>query len=77
MIRQHPIGKYRVDIYFPKYKIVLECDEFNHEDRDKNYELEREQYLLSLGNNIVRFNPNEQGFNISDALREINNLIVK
>ena len=77
MIRQHHIGKYRVDMYFPKYKLVLECDEFNHEDRDLNYELEREQYLLSLGNVVVRFNPNEKKFDISNVLRDINKIIIK
>ena len=77
MVRQYHIGKYRVDMYLPKYKIIIECDEFDHKDRDKQREIEREQYLLSLGNTVIRFDPNEKGFNISEVIREINKLIVK
>lgn len=75
-IRQYKFGNYRVDMYFPKYKIILECDEFDHKDRDVFYEKKREQYLLSLGNTIIRYDPNERGFNISDVLREINKIIM-
>jgi very-short-patch-repair endonuclease len=28
------IGKYKVDLYFIDYNLVIECDEYNHEDRD-------------------------------------------
>ena len=77
MIRQYYIGLYRVDLYFSKYKIVVECDEFGHNDRDPNYELKREQYLISLGNTIIRYNPNESDFNLSNVLRKINNIIIQ
>ena len=33
--RQFSIGKYRADLYFIDYKLVVECDEFNHTDRDE------------------------------------------
>ena len=38
----HKFGarKYRIDQYFPKYKLAIECDEFDHRDRDIGYELE-------------------------------------
>ena len=32
MIHQFSVGKYRIDLYFPKYKLVIECDEFDHRD---------------------------------------------
>jgi len=75
-IRQFQINRYKVDMYFPKYKIIIECDEFDHTDRDKNYEIEREQYLISLGNTIIRFNPNEKGFDLSNVLQKINKIII-
>ena len=28
MIRQFHIGKYRIDLSFPAYKLAIECDEF-------------------------------------------------
>jgi hypothetical protein len=46
--RQYCFGKYRVDLYFIDYKLVVECDENNHEDRDIIYEKAREEYIISL-----------------------------
>ena len=75
--RQFSIGTYRVDLYFPKYKIVVECDEFDHTDRDKIYESTREKYIISLGNTMIRYNPNEPNFDLSNILNKINNIIMK
>ena len=73
--RQFMIGKYRADLYFIDYKLVVECDEFNHNDRDPKKEKMREDYILSLGNKIIRYNPNEEGFDLSNVLREINKML--
>jgi very-short-patch-repair endonuclease len=70
--RQFNIGKYRADLYFIDYKLVVECDEFNHADRDEIKEKIREEYILSLGNKIIRYNPNQKDFDLSNVLREIN-----
>jgi very-short-patch-repair endonuclease len=70
--RQHYIGKYRVDLYFVDYKLVIECDENNHIDRNQIDEKIREDYIISLGNKIIRFNPNETNFDLSNVLRKIN-----
>jgi very-short-patch-repair endonuclease len=73
--RQFKIGKYKVDLYFIDYKLVVECDEFNHDDRDQNEETIREEYILLHGNKIIRYNPNEKNFDLSNVLREINSNI--
>ena len=73
--RQFNIGKYRVDLYFIDYKLIVECDEFNHIDRDEIKEKIREEYILSLGNKIIRYNPNQKDFDLSNVLREINKLL--
>jgi very-short-patch-repair endonuclease len=73
--RQYIIGKYRVDFYFIDYKLVIECDEFNHMDRDPVQEKEREEYLLSLGNKIIRYNPNEPSFDLSNIIKKINSIV--
>jgi len=73
--RQFTIGKYRVDLYFVDYKLVIECDENNHNDRDPEKEKIRELYITSLGNKIIRFNPNEKDFDLSNILREINSIL--
>jgi len=73
--RQYKFGKYRVDLYFIDYKLVVECDENDHIDRDPTQEKIREQYIISLGNKIIRYNPNKTNFDLSNILREINNVL--
>ena len=60
-----------VDLYFIDYKLVIECDENNHDDRDSEQEKIREDYITSLGNKIIRYNPNVSSFDLSNVLREI------
>jgi len=75
--RQYVFDKYRVDLYFIDYKLIIECDEYNHKDRDVIKEKIREDYLISLGNKIIRYNPNESNFDLSNVLREINKVLFK
>ena len=70
--RQHVMGKYRVDLCFIDHKLVVECDENGHADRDPLQEQIREDYLKAYGNKIIRFNPNVTDFDLSDVLKEIN-----
>ena len=73
--RQYTIGKYRADLYFIDHKLVIECDENNHEDRDPEKEKIREEYILSLGNKMIRYNPNDAAFDLSNVLRDINAIL--
>ena len=75
MKRQQAIGKYKVDLYFPEYKLIVECDENGHSDRDINDERIREEFLIALGNKMIRFNPSDNNFDLSNVLREINTFI--
>ena len=75
MKRQQIINKYRVDLYFPDTKLIIECDEDNHNDRNPEDERIREEKLISLGNKIIRFNPNDTKFDLSNVLREIFTII--
>lgn len=69
------VNEYRVDLYFPSSHSIVECDENSHKDRDIIYEKKREEYILSRGNIIVRFNPNDKLFELSLVLREINKIL--
>lgn len=76
-IPQYPIdnGRYKLDLYFPDYKIIVECDENGHGDRCPASEREREEYVnTELGismDNWVRFDPDEKDFNISTTIGQI------
>jgi very-short-patch-repair endonuclease len=73
--RQYTIGKYRADLYFIDHRLVIECDENNHNDRDPEKEKIREEYILSLGNKMIRYNPNDITFDLSNVLRDINAIL--
>ena len=74
--RQYIMDKYKVDLYFPSYKLAIECDEYNHNNRNQTDEKTRENYILSLGNTIIRYNPNSDNFDLSFVLREINKILM-
>ena len=72
MIHQFGIGKYRIDPYFPKYKLAVECDEFDHRDRDIGYEVERQKHIEKVLNcTFVRFNPDAKEFCIMEVVNQI------
>ena len=75
MFRQHYIGKYRVDLFIADYKLVIECDENDHTDRDAEDERGREKFIIATGHKIIRYNPNESSFDLSNVLRKINALL--
>ncbi len=64
--------EYYIDMYLPDYNIAIECDEFGHTKYDKNKEEKREQFIKDkLKCDIIRFNPDMNGFTISTVIREI------
>lgn len=73
--RQYIFGKYRVDLYFIDYKLIIECDENNHADRNAEQERIREEYIVSFGNKFIRYNPNTPLFDMSNVLSEINSVL--
>ena len=42
---QHNVLGYRIDAYFPEYKLAIEVDEQGHNDRDINYKIERQKAI--------------------------------
>jgi very-short-patch-repair endonuclease len=74
--RQYKFDRYKVDLYFIDYKLIIECDEHGHSDRNQIKEKMREDYLMSLGNKIIRYNPNDESFDLSNVLREIYKVIM-
>lgn len=66
------LGKYRVDLYFPDQRLVVECDEHDHEDRDQEYEKLRETELTEeLGCKFVRYNPDAPDFCLAVLMSRI------
>lgn len=58
--RQKPIGKYIVDFFAPKVKLVVEVDGSQHNEGSRLLrDQERDQYLAGLGLKVLRFNSRE------------------
>jgi len=72
---QFKVGRYYLDLYFPEYKIVVECDENGHTDRKPDDERKRMDYVNEkLGltdDNWIRFNPDEKDFDVSKVSGKI------
>jgi len=72
---QFKVGRYYLDLYFPEYKIVVECDENGHADRKPADERKRMDYVNEklglMDDNWVRFNPDAKDFDISKVTGKI------
>ena len=71
IITQYWIENKRLDAYFSKYKLAIEVDEYNHEDRDSNYEKNRQSMIENHGITIIRTNPDVADFNINRLINQI------
>ena len=45
IILRHNVLGYRIDAYFPKYKLAIEVDEQGYIDRNIDYEIERQNAI--------------------------------
>lgn len=72
---QFKIGPYFLDLYFPEYKIIIECDENGHSDRDPEKEQTRMDFInIKLGIDDgywIRYNPDERNFDLSQVIGRI------
>ena len=75
---EYSVLNYIIDLYFRKYKLAIEVNEFGHSDRNINYEIEKQRTIKKeLGCKFIRINPDEENFNERKALNEINKHIKK
>ncbi len=64
--------KYRIDLYFKKQKLAIECDEYGHQNRDPKNEAERQTFLSEkLDCKFIRFNPHASDFVFADVSYKI------
>ena len=79
MITQYKIGKYRVDLYFPMFKLIVECDEkYHHSVVNITKDIEREDVIkeIIIDAVFIRYKPQEDGFNILEIIKKIHKHIV-
>ncbi len=70
--RQHGIGPYIVDFFCPKKRLVLEVDGDTHATKAQHTkDHTREEYLKSLGLQVVRYTNNEVLSNLGGVLEDL------
>ena len=69
--RQHSIGKYIIDFYCPKKRLIVEIDGSQHLETQHDYDIERDKYLESLGFEVLRFWDNDVNNNLEGVLLKI------
>ena len=67
----------RIDAYFPKYKLAIEVDEYDHEYRNSNYEKNRRLMIESHGIIIIRSNSDAVDFDINRLITQIHTDIIE
>ncbi len=77
--RQKPVGRYIVDFYCHKLKLVIEVDGDLHYLTEKNKikDRERDQYLNNLGITVYRINNIDVYKNLKEVMQGIWNLVRK
>lgn len=69
---QFSCGDYSIDMYIHKYKLAIEIDENNHNDRDPEYEKNREEFIKNTLNcKFIRFDPDGKDCFISKLLLDL------
>ena len=77
ILKDNVLG-YRTNAYFFKYKLAIEVDEQGHNDRDIDYEIERQKAIENeLGCEFIRINPAKENFNIFVEIGKIQYYITK
>ncbi len=68
MKHQHPVLKYKIDLYFPAHNFAIESDENNHKDRNMMYEKTRQDKITKKIKCIwIRYNPDAMDFDILES----------
>ncbi|OQY41910.1 MAG: hypothetical protein B6227_03795 [Fusobacteriia bacterium 4572_74] len=70
--RQYGIGKYIVDFYCPKLRLVIEIDgEQHYNQKGLEYDHVKEKYMKELGIKTLRFSNAEVRDNIESVVEKI------
>lgn len=72
--RQYSVGPYVLDFYCPEKRLGIELDGFQHLE-NKDYDKERDEYLLLNDIRVIRFWNSEVSSNIDKVLITIKSVL--
>ncbi|OGY36685.1 MAG: hypothetical protein A3E36_03870 [Candidatus Andersenbacteria bacterium RIFCSPHIGHO2_12_FULL_45_11b] len=74
--RQFGIGRYVVDFYCPKLRLVIEIDGDSHyTDEAQAYDAERTEYLNNCGIQVLRYTNTEIMKNVDGVVERISEVV--
>ena len=74
---QFTVESFHVDLYFPKYKLAIECDE-NHHKNSVNEDSARQSFIeKQVGCRFIRYRPHKLDFCIFKVIGEIHRHILE
>ena len=69
---QYSVLGYKIDLYFHQYKLAIEVDELGHNNKNIDYEIQRQKSIeKKLGFVFIRINPDEENLNIFKTINKI------
>lgn len=71
MFEQFAIDSFRIDLYFPKFKLAIECDENGHDKNIVKDLLRQQQIEDKLNCRFIRYQPHIEGFCIFKVINQI------
>ena len=74
MIEQYKVGDYLIDLYFPEYKLCLECDEYQHNLKNNiEKDIIREKFIKDKLENciFIRYKPYDKDYDIFNIINKI------
>ena len=70
--RQYSVGRFIVDFYCPEKRLIIELDGGHHSAKEvKQYDLEREDFLIAHDMKIIRFWNSDVFKNLDGVLNRI------
>lgn len=78
IMREYVIKPYRVDLYFPEYCLIIECDEDAHR-KNQTEDRNREEDIKNIYPQVkfIRYRPQEKNFNVFEICGRIHNHIAE
>ncbi|MFB4472135.1 endonuclease domain-containing protein [Oceanobacillus caeni] len=72
-ISQYRVGKYRIDLAFPKQLIAIECDgkAYHSTPKQKAHDSRKDKFLRDRGWIVLRFSGNKIHRDLPDVVRRI------
>ena len=77
IVTQYPMGRYRIDIAFPQYKLAVECDgrQFHSTKEAMERDRRKDNYLRSNGWTVIRISGRTINKSLPSAVKRIEDKI--